>query len=102
MDATILPSKAISDQYGSQQVLTNQAQIIVGRVVEIGNEIYVYTIDPDAKPVVLSKEDIEQITASQVSQMPTGLIDGLNAEELKDLVAYILASGDQRSAVYRK
>jgi putative heme-binding domain-containing protein len=102
MDATILPSKAISDQYGSQQVLTSQGQIIVGRVVEISDEVYIYTIDPDAKPVVLSKEDIEQITPSQVSQMPTGLIDGLNPEELKDLVAYILASGDQRAAIYRK
>jgi putative heme-binding domain-containing protein len=102
MDATILPSKAISDQYGSQQVLTAAGQILVGRVVEIGDEVYVYTIDPDAKPVVLNKEDVDQITPSKVSQMPTGLIDSLNPEELKDLVAYILSSGDKRAAVYRK
>jgi putative heme-binding domain-containing protein len=101
MDAIVLPSKAISDQYGSQQVLTSDGKSLVGRVVEIDNKVHVYTIDANAKPIVLAKEDVEQMTVSKVSQMPEGLIDTLSSEELKDLMAYIMAAGDKRNAVYR-
>lgn len=102
LDALIEPSKAISDQYGSQQVLTSDGTVLIGRVVEIGKQTYVYTSDPDAKPIVLEKEDIEQIQPSTVSQMPVGLIDTLNPEELRDLMAYIMSAGDPRASVFRK
>jgi putative heme-binding domain-containing protein len=101
MDAIVVPSKAISDQYGSHQVLTSSGELLVGRVVELGNQVYVYLPDPNAKPRVIDKADVEQISPSPVSQMPEGLVDTLNPEELKDLVAYILAAGDSRNAVYK-
>lgn len=101
IDAIIEPSKVISDQYGSHQVVTSSGQVIVGRAVEIGNEYYVYTIDTDAKPIILAKDDVDEIKPSTISQMPEGLIDALNPEELKDLIAYMLASGDPRAKIYR-
>jgi putative heme-binding domain-containing protein len=101
LDAIIEPSKVISDQYGSQQVLTSDGKTLVGRAVEIGDELYVYTVDVEAKPIVLKKDDIEQVTPSKVSQMPTGLIDALNEEELRNLLAYIMAAGDKKAKVYR-
>ncbi len=101
MDAIVLPNKAISDQYGSHQVLTASGTVLVGRVVEINNQVHVYTADANAKPVVLNKDDVEEMTPSKVSQMPEGLVDSLSSEELKDLIAYILAAGDQRNAVYK-
>ncbi|MDX1928856.1 MAG: c-type cytochrome, partial [Pirellulaceae bacterium] len=101
LDAIIEPSKAISDQYGSQQVLTSDGKTLVGRAVEIGDELYVYTADAEAKPVVLKKEDVEQVSPSKVSQMPTGLIDALNEDELRHLMAYIMAAGDNRAKVYK-
>ena len=101
LNAIIEPSKVISDQYGSQQVLTSDGTVLVGRAVEIGDEYYVYTIDVDAKPKVIKKSDIESLVSSKISQMPIGLIDGLNEEELKDLMAYIMSAGDRRARVYR-
>ncbi len=100
-DAIVDPSKAISDQYGSQQVVTGDGKVLVGRAVEIGNELYVYTIDADAKPIVLSKDDVDSVTPSKQSQMPAALVDTLNAEELKDLFAYLLASGDPKAPVFK-
>ncbi|HUP77874.1 MAG TPA: c-type cytochrome [Pirellula sp.] len=99
--AIIEPSRVISDQYGSQQVLTNDGTVLVGRAVEIGDEYYVYTVDVDAKPKVIKKADVESIVSSKISQMPLGLIDGLNEEELKDLMAYVMSAGDRRARVYR-
>ena len=100
-DAIVEPSKVISDQYGSQQVITGEGKTLVGRAVEIGNELYVYTIDADAKPIILAKDDVESVTPSKLSQMPIALVDTLNAEELKDLFAYLLASGDPKAPVFK-
>jgi putative heme-binding domain-containing protein len=101
LDAIIEPSKAISDQYGSHQVLTADGTVLVGRVVEIGDEIYVYKADADAKPVILKKSQVEELVPSKVSQMPVGLINSLNPDELKELMAYLMASGDSRAKVYK-
>lgn len=101
MDAIIDPSKVISDQYGSTQVLTSSGQVLVGRMVRLEDKLHIYTADPDKPPVVIDESDAEEVTASKVSQMPAGLIDSLNEEELKDLVAYLLSGGNPRDPVYK-
>jgi putative heme-binding domain-containing protein len=101
MDAIVLPSKAISDQYGSHQVVTESGSVLVGRVVELDGLVHVYTIEANAKPTILKKSEVEEMTPSKVSQMPEGLIDTLNAEELKDLIAYIQSAGNPRHEVYK-
>jgi hypothetical protein len=67
----------------------------------VEDKLYVYTIDADAPPQIIPKEDVEAMQVSKVSQMPVGLIDPLSAEELKDLIAYLLSGGNRRHAVYR-
>ncbi len=56
---------------------------------------------PAAKPVVLEKDEVDSVQPSKLSQMPVGLIDTLNEEELKDLFAYIMSAGDPRAQVYK-
>jgi len=101
LDNIITPSKVISDQYGSHQVVTSDGKTLVGRAVEVENKLYVYTIDADAPPQIIPKEDVEAIQESKVSQMPLGLVDPLSPEELKDLIAYLLSGGNRRHEVYR-
>jgi len=101
LDAIIEPSKVISDQYASHQVLTTDGQVLHGRAVEIGDQLHVFTPDADAPPKVVSKKDVEEIQPSAISQMPVGLIDTLNPEELKDLIAYLLSEGNRGAAVYK-
>lgn len=101
MDAILEPSKAISDQYGSHQILTSDGTTLVGRVVEVGDDLHVYTADVNLPPQVIAKDDVEQMVVSPVSQMPSGTVDTLNAEELKHLVAYILSGGDRRAAYFK-
>ena len=101
LDAILDPSKAISDQYGSHLLLTDDGEQLNGRVVELGDEYHLYTQDPDAKPRVFKKENVE-IKPSTISQMPMGLIDTLSEEELKDLIAYIQSSGNKKAAVFRR
>ena len=102
LDAIIDPSKAISDQYGSERILTADGETLIGRVVRIEGKAHIYTLDPDAPPRIIDLDDIDRAVPSKVSQMPTGLIDTLNEEELKDLVAYLLSGGNRRDKVYKK
>ncbi len=91
LDSLLDPSKVISDQYGSQRILTTDGLSLTGRVIDMGNEYQVFTVDPAAPPKILRREDVAEITPSPISQMPMGLIDTLNQEELKDLVAYLMS-----------
>ena len=101
MEAIIDPSKAISDQYGSHQILTADGQTLLGRVVEIGDQLHVYTADVNLPPQVIDKDDVEEMVVSPISQMPTGTIDSLSPEELRHLVAYLLSSGNRRAEYFR-
>jgi putative heme-binding domain-containing protein len=102
VDAIVDPSRVISDQYGSHQILTVDGEVLIGRAVQVGDQWYVYQADPNATAVILQPDDIESMQPSAVSQMPEGLVDSLNAEELRDLIAYIVSAGDPRAAVYRR
>ena len=69
--------------------------------MEIGDEYYVYLADAELKPITLKKDEVEEIKPSKVSQMPSGLVDVLNPEELKDLMAYLMSSGDRNSPFFQ-
>lgn len=101
LDSIIEPSKVISDQYGSHRVLTAEGEVIEGRVVEIGDELHIYTVEANAPPKVVKKSDVEMMEVSKVSQMPKELIDPLNEEELLDLIAYLKSGGNRRAPEFR-
>lgn len=90
LDAILEPSKAISDQYQSHRVLTSDGVVVTGRVIEFDDQIQVYTEDADAPPVSIDRADVEEMSVSKVSQMPSNLIDTLSPAELKELVAYVM------------
>ncbi|MEZ6014445.1 MAG: c-type cytochrome [Planctomycetota bacterium] len=102
LEAIVEPSKVISDQYGSHIVMDKDGQIAEGIMVEDGEELRVYLRDYSAEPVVFERADVTAIRESPLSQMPAGLLDSLNPEELKDLVAFLMSGGDKRSAVFRE
>lgn len=57
--------------------------------------------DPN-KRVNLDRKTIESLEVSQVSAMPTGLLNLLTKEEVMDLIAYIISSGDRNHALFKK
>ncbi|MEZ6090235.1 MAG: c-type cytochrome [Pirellulaceae bacterium] len=90
----IEPSKVISDQYQSSNVLTVDGRSLTGLVSEEDGKLTVYPADANADPITLDVDDVDQVRPSPVSQMPVGLIDGLNPEELRDLLAYLMSGGN--------
>ncbi len=105
LESIIEPSKAISDQYGSKIVTMLDGKVHTGLVVETGDQVNVYPAaktTEELEPTILNYSDIDKIEESPISQMPPAMINGLNAEEVRDLIAYMLSGGDPKARVYTK
>ena len=63
---------------------------------EADGKVVVYPADVNADPVYLDSEEVEAIKPSPISQMPKGLLDTLNENELRDLLAYLMSGGDPK------
>ena len=102
MEAIIDPSKDISDQYGSSIVTTKDGKVYTGIAIEKGDEVEIYLHDPKAEPTKVAKDFVEKIEQSPVSQMPAGLINLLNKDELRDLSAYLMSGGNPKDKRFKK
>ncbi|MDF1745430.1 MAG: c-type cytochrome [Gimesia sp.] len=102
LESIIEPSKVISDQYQSSTVLTTDGRTLTGLVSLADGTVVVYPADVKVKPISLSVEDVEEILPSSVSQMPKEMLNTLNGDEVRDLMAYLLSGGDPKSKIYGK
>lgn len=93
IEAMVNPSKDISDQYGSTKVLLDDGTIVTGIVVDKDTCLEIYPQEVTDKPIVVSKDEIEWMEPSKVSQMPEGLLDRLTEQEIRDLVGYLMSGG---------
>ena len=104
LENIIEPSLVISDQFGSEQIERSDGDPIVGRVVgEEGGELLIMAnpFMPDEKTRVKTSA-VKSRKPYPLSMMPPGLINSLNEEELKDLLAYILSGGNPSDAAFKK
>jgi putative heme-binding domain-containing protein len=103
-DSIVDPSKVISDQYKATVVRTDDGQVVTGRIVSESPDEITLVIDPEnaAKVQKIAKSSIEAQSPSAVSLMPKDLINGLNENEVLDLLAYLLSRGNPRDPMFRK
>ncbi len=75
-----------------------------GRIVSEENGV-LSLVQSGFTPNKLSKlklADVASSKASTQSMMPPALINSMNADELKDLIAYFVSQGNARHALYKK
>jgi putative heme-binding domain-containing protein len=96
LEATVEPSKVISDQYAAITILKKNGQVVTGRVANLsGNSLQiVQDMFAPGNMTGVRREDIETMQASKVSMMPDGLLNTLTEEEIQNLVAYLYSRGD--------
>jgi putative heme-binding domain-containing protein len=105
LESIIHPSKVISDQYSSKIVLLDDGRQVSGLVVPKDDKVAIYPIQKTAgplEPIIVDADAIEEMKDSKVSQMPAAMLDSLNEQELRDLIAYLLSAGKPNARVYRK
>ena len=104
VEAIVLPSKVVSDQYRASVVQTSDGKVFTGRIISESPEKIVVVTDPEdaTKFAEIKRADVEEIIPASESLMPRGLLDQLNEREVLDLVAYTLSKGDKNDPRFRK
>jgi putative heme-binding domain-containing protein len=104
LENIVEPSKVISNQYESTVIETEDGQIITGRITsEDESVLHVATNSNNLNDITVVKvSEIERRKASPISLMPLGLINGMNEDEVRDLVAYLLSGGDPKHKMYKR
>ena len=104
LESTIEPNLVVSDQFQQHELTMKDGSTVMGRIVFTENGEYAL-VQSGLEPLKLKKvkqSDVVSKKASKLSMMPGALINTMNAEELKDLVAYFVSGGNNRHPVYKK
>ena len=103
LESTIHPSMVVSEQFEQHELTMKDGSIVMGQVVAEENGEY-SLVQSGLDPLNLKKvkvADVKSKKGSKISMMPGGLINSMNAEELKDLVAYFVSAGDKKHKIFR-
>lgn len=95
--AIVTPSAVVSDQYTGQVVTLKDgaAHFGVARKTYDG-DVEVYEVIPAAAhsaPLRIPVADVASVVPSPRSPMPEGLVNALSADELRDLLAFLVSRG---------
>ena len=103
LESIINPSNVISDQYNSIVFSLTNGQSVVGRLVDEDETTYRISQNPFATEEIraIPKDQVTDKKYSTISSMPEGMINILNEDELKDLLAYLIAGGKQEDDIFR-
>ncbi len=92
LEHIVNPDKVISDQYQATIFILQDGRQVTGQIVNLSKGTYSVRTDPFrpfARSSILEK-DIDDIVPSKTSLMPTGLLNSLTEDEIRDLLGYLL------------
>jgi putative heme-binding domain-containing protein len=104
LEAIIDPNKAVSDQYAATVFTMKDGSSILGRLINENETSYSISQNPFAPETLreVPKADVVSSKYSYISVMYPGLINRMNEDEVKDLIAYLMAGGDEKNDVFKK
>ncbi len=103
LEHTLDPSKEVSDQYAATVFTMKDGSSIVGRLISEDDGKYTVSQNPFAPQTLreIAKADVVSTKLSKVSLMLPGLLNRLNDDEIKDIIAYLVAGGNPDHEVYK-
>jgi putative heme-binding domain-containing protein len=103
VESIIDPNKAVSDQYAATVFTMKDGTSILGRKISEDDDSYSISQNPFSPETLreIRKEDVVSTKYSYISIMYPGLINGMNEDELKDLIAYLMAGGNDQHDIYK-
>jgi putative heme-binding domain-containing protein len=104
LESTINPNAVISDQYAATIFYLKDGTSLMGKLTNEDKNTYFVSQNPFAPDVLkeLPKSQVTSKKLSDISIMMPGMINRLNKEELKDLMAYLVSGGNPDHEVYKK
>jgi putative heme-binding domain-containing protein len=82
----------VSDQYAFDLITRTDGSQVTGKLIDEKDEHWIVATNPFdfTQMIEIERSRIKDKKPSPVSPMPAGLINTLNPDELKDLLAYLL------------
>ena len=76
--------------------MTENGRVITGAVTQqTDSVVVVQTANGETR---LRADDVESVTVSSQSMMPDGLLDKLNADQTRDLIAWLMRDDARKSS----
>lgn len=88
LESIVFPSATFVRDYEPQTVLTTDGRVFSGLIVRESN-IALHIQQQTGDPIILSRDEIDEVSSGTVSIMPNGLEKALSKTELADVVAYL-------------
>ncbi len=104
LESIIDPSKTISDQYASTVFSLKDGNSVMGKLVRDDKKSFFISQNPFSPQTLreLRKKEVSATRTADVSLMPPQLINQLNPERLRDLMAYLISGGNENHPVFEK
>ncbi len=83
-----LPNFSINPDYITYRVLLTDSRVLTGALRSEGEQFWI--TDQEAKVTTFSRHEIDELEPSSVSIMPEGIVEKLDRQQLKDLLAFLL------------
>lgn len=96
------PSEKIVEKYQTYTFEMKSGKTLTGVILNENSDVIKVIENPllKAEPLELQVRDLEEKTKLPTSMMPRGLLDKLTRDEVLDLIAYLIARGDQKHPVF--
>ncbi|MEM8910605.1 MAG: PVC-type heme-binding CxxCH protein [Planctomycetota bacterium] len=89
LEHMVNPNAEMAPYYRPQQLLTVEGKVLTGLILGKEGKLQAY-VGTDGVVFYVDKEDVEERQEMTTSIMPTGLLDSLSANEIRDLISYLL------------
>jgi len=90
LPAVIDPSAAIREEFTNFRILTTDGRVLTG-LIENQDTQSVTLRGVDNKTTRVSRDDIDELSASDISLMPEGLLRDFSDDQIRDLFAFVTA-----------
>lgn len=103
LEAIINPSAEISEQYEASVLELKDGSSVMGRIINDDGTKYMVSQNPFSPDLLreVPKANVVTVKKSKISIMMPGMINRLNEDELKDLMAYLVSGGNPSHEVYQ-
>jgi uncharacterized repeat protein (TIGR03806 family) len=102
LESLVLPSKVIADGYAMTEIETKSGEVVTGRVErEDERAAQIRPLAATLEVVSIRKSEILRRDLSQISNMPTGILNTLSEAQVLDLMAYLMSDGHKDHAPFR-
>lgn len=103
LESILLPSKVISEQYAATEIETKDGEKISGKIESEDEKSIVIRANPLAvENLKLMKRDVKRRSASKISNMPSGMVNVLEKDQILDLLAYLISNGNADDPAFKK